>query len=57
MKDAFENITTLAVIVGSFLLWCFGITVCWRADEIFWAIVSFTFPPVGFCIGLFNLFF
>lgn len=57
MKDALGSIGATIVIIGSFLIWCFGISVCWRADELFWAVVSFTFPPVGFFVGLFNLFF
>ncbi len=55
MKDAFEGITAFAVMIAGFLLWCYGIAVCWRADELFWAVVSFALFPVGVLIGLFNL--
>jgi len=55
MKDTFESITALALIVAGFLIWCYGIAVCWRADELFWAVVCFAFAPLGFIVGLFNL--
>jgi len=57
MKDLFESVTAMAIMIGSFMIYCYGIAVCWRADELFWAVVSFTLPPVGFVIGLWNLFF
>lgn len=56
MSSFFESITGIAVVVGSFLLWCYGIAVCIQANEIFWAVVSFAFFPVGLVIGVWNIF-
>jgi len=57
MKDAAISFLGLAFGVLAFFMWCYGIAVCWRADELFWAVVSFVLPPVGFVVGLFNLIF
>lgn len=56
-EEATSSLLGLAMVVGSFLLWCYGIAVCWRADELFWAVVSFAMPPIGFVIGLYNFIF
>ena len=52
--EGFSGLIALAIMVGSFLLWCYGIAVCWRFGELFWAVVSFVMPPVGLVIGLYN---
>lgn len=57
MKDAAISFLGLAFGVWALFMWCYGIAVCWRADELFWAVVSFVLPPVGFVVGLFNLIF
>ena len=57
MNDAITGLIGLALGICAFLTWCYGIAVCWRADELFWAVVSFVMPPIGFAVGLFNLFF
>lgn len=54
MKDAAISFLGLAFGVWAFFMWCYGIAVCWRADELFWAVVSFVLPPVGFVVGVFN---
>lgn len=57
IEEAVGSAIGVGIVLGSFLLWCFGIAVCWRADELFWAVVSFAMPPVGFVIGLYNFIF
>lgn len=54
MKDAAISFLGLAFGVWALFMWCYGIAVCWRADELFWAVVSFVLPPVGFVVGVFN---
>ena len=57
LEELFGSLIGIAFVIGSFLLWCYGIAVCWRADELFWAVVSFAFPPVGLAIGVYNVIF
>ena len=56
-EEATSSLLGLAMVVGSFLLWCYGIAVCWQVNQIFWLVVSIFFLPVGFVIGLYNLIF
>lgn len=56
-EEATSSLLGLGLIVTCFALWCYGIAECWRLGEYFWAVVSFTMPPVGFVIGLYNLIF
>jgi hypothetical protein len=54
MNDAFTSFLAFVFGVWAFCMWCYGIAVCWRADELFWAVVSFVMAPVGFLIGVYN---
>jgi len=56
-SDGLSGLLAFAFIVASFALWCYGVAVCWRAGEFFWAVVSFAAAPVGFLIGLYNFIF
>lgn len=56
-EDGFSALIGFAMVVCSFLLWCYGVAVCWQWGEYFWTVVSFVFPPVGFLIGLYNFIF
>lgn len=56
-NDGISGLIAVAIMIGAFLLWCYGIAVCWQWGELFWAVVSFAMPPVGFCIGLYNIIF
>ena len=57
LEELFGSLIGMAVVIGGFMLWCYGIAVCWRFGELFWAVVSFVFPPVGFVIGVYNVIF
>ena len=54
MSDTLASIFVGALYVWVFCMWAYGVAVCWRADEIFWAVVSFAAAPVGFLIGVYN---
>ncbi len=56
-EEATSSLIGLAMVVGSFLLWCYGIAICWQFNQIFWLVVSVFFPPVGFVIGAYNVIF
>lgn len=56
-EDGMGAMIALALWGGSIAVWCYGLTVCFKTGELFWAIFSFAFPPVGFIIGLYNLIF
>ena len=57
MKDTYAPLISFALYVAAFLLWAYGVAVCWRADELFWTVVSVFFAPVGFIVGLYNFIF
>lgn len=54
MKDGITGLAIIAFYIWCFAMWAYGVAVCWRADEIFWAVVSFAAAPVGFVIGFYN---
>lgn len=55
--DNFSGLLAFGMMVGSFLLWCYGISICIKYHETFWAVVSFIAAPVGVLIGAYNLIF
>ena len=55
--EGFSAFIALGLWVGSIAVWCYGLAICWKSNEIFWTIFSFAFPPAGFLIGLYNLIF
>jgi hypothetical protein len=57
MNENINGLVGFALAIGAFLLWCNGIAVCIKNQEIFWAVVSFVMPPAGFFIGLWNIIF
>lgn len=54
MKDLFTGIAIIVFSIWAFCMWAYGVAVCWRADELFWAVVSFALAPLGFVIGFYN---
>lgn len=54
MKDGLFGFGVILFYIWCFAMWAYGVAVCWRADEIFWAVVSFAAAPVGFLIGVYN---
>ena len=56
-EEATSSLLGMAIIVGSFAVWCYGVAQCFKFQEYFWAVVSFAFPPVGFIVGVYNLIF
>lgn len=57
MKDTIIGLGVIALAVWAFCMWAYGVAICWRADELFWTVVSFACAPVGFLIGAYNWFF
>lgn len=55
--ESMSGLIAFGIYFGAFAIWCYGITVCVKTSEIFWAVFSFAMPPVGFIIGLYNLIF
>lgn len=54
MSDTLAGFLAIALYVWAFCMWAYGVAVCWRADEVFWAVVSFAFAPLGFIVGVYN---
>lgn len=54
MKEALAGFGMIVFGIWAFCMWAYGVAICWRADEIFWAVVSFAAAPVGFLIGFYN---
>lgn len=54
MKDSLYGFAAIVFYIWAFCMWAYGVAVCWRADELFWAVVAFAAAPVGFLIGVYN---
>lgn len=52
--DSMSGLVAVAVMIWAFCMWAYGVSVCWRVGEYFWAVVSFAFAPLGFIIGVYN---
>ena len=52
-----EGLFAIALYIGVFFAWAYGVAICWAANELFWAVVSFSFFPVGVIIGVYNVIF
>lgn len=56
-SDGLSGLFGLAFVIASFCLWCYGVAVCIRLGEYFWAVAGFAMPPIGFVVGLYNFIF
>ena len=54
MKETLSSLAVLVFFIWASCMWAYGVAVYWRADELFWAVVSFAFAPLGFVIGVIN---